>query len=278
MVSDDSAGMSVSVLIFTKDEEIHLARCLESVALSGDVVVVDSFSTDGTRAIAESMGARFIQHEFTQLGSQITWSLENIPLKNKWALILDADEVVPPELWAEVTRKTEAARPEISAFRLRRRFCWRGRWVPRSSQYPAWLIRLVRVGKVRYCNEGHSETQQVEGSVESLDADLIDENLKGLEAFRARQMKYAAQEAAFELGDARGVECAKLFSADPIVRRGEAKKIMRMLPFRGFIFWMYLYLFRGGMLEGCRGWELCMEKARYQSEIARQKKLLRLNR
>lgn len=269
--------MSVSVLIFTKDEEIHLGRCLESVSKCNDVVVVDSFSTDGTRQIAEAAGARFIQHEFTQLGAQITWSLENIPLKNKWALILDADEVVPAALWQEVVHKAETAGPETSAFRLRRRFHWRGRWVPRSSQYPAWLIRLVRVGKVRYFNQGHSESQQVEGGVESLQADLIDENLKGLEAFRSRQMKYAAQEAGFELSGARGVEWVRLFSGDPIARRGEAKKIMRMLPFRGFFFWMYLYLLRGGILEGSRGWELCLEKARYQSEIARQKKLQRSN-
>src|SRR6185295_15849656 len=97
-----AAKMSVSVLIYTKDEEIHLQRCLESVSRSNDIVVVDSFSTDRTREIAERAGARFIQHEFNQLGAQITWSLESVPLKNHWALLLDADEVVPPGLWDEM--------------------------------------------------------------------------------------------------------------------------------------------------------------------------------
>jgi len=266
--------MSLSVLIFTKDEQIHLERCLRSVARSNDVVVVDSFSTDRTREIAEASGARFIQHEFSQLGAQITWSLENVPLKNPWALILDADEVVPPELWEEMAGRTASAPAATSAFRLKRRFHWRGRWVPRSSQYPAWLVRLVRVGKVRYYNEGHSESQQIEGAVESLENDLIDENLKGIEAFRARQKKYAAQEARHELSCAGGVAWGAFFSGDPIARRSEAKKIMRILPARGFLFWMYLYLLRGGFLEGSRGWELCLEKARYQAEIARQKKML----
>lgn len=264
--------MNISVLIYTRDEEIHLQRCLASVSRSDDVVVVDSFSTDRTREIAERAGAQFIQHEFTQLGAQITWSLENVRLKNEWALLLDADEVVPPELWDEMLKKTAAAAPGTAAFRLRRRFHWRGVWVPRSSQYPAWLIRLIRVGKVRYFNEGHSESQEVRGAVESLECDLIDENLKGIEAFRRRQEKYAAQEASHELKGESALCCGKLFSSDPVIRRTEAKKLMRILPFRGFIFWIYLYLFRGGFLEGSRGWELCLEKARYQSEIARQKR------
>jgi glycosyltransferase involved in cell wall biosynthesis len=268
--------MNLSVLVFTKDEEIHLERCLQSVARSDEVVVVDSFSTDRTRQIAERAGARFIQHEFTQLGAQITWTLQNVPLKNPWTLILDADEVVPPALWDEMLEKTASAGPGTSAFRLRRRFHWRGKWVPRSSQYPAWLIRLVRVGKARYDNEGHSETQQIDGAVDSLENDLIDENLKGLDAFRARQKKYAAQEAKFEAQTDQRVECGKLFSADPIQRRMEAKKLMRSLPFRGFFLWMYLYLWRGGFLEGSRGWELCLEKARYQAQIARQKRQFKI--
>ena len=264
--------MNLSVLIYTKDEEIHLQRCLDSVSRSDDVVVVDSFSTDRTREIAERAGARFIQHEFSQFGAQITWSLENVRLSNDWALVLDADEIVPPELWQEMLQKTAAAAPGTSAFRVRRRFHWRGKWLPRSSQYPAWLIRLVRVGKVRYFNEGHSDRQEVDGVVELLDHDLIDENLKGLEAFRRRQKKYAAQEAKFELEIQTRLDFKKWFSGNPIECRMEAKKLMRLMPARGFLFWMYLYLYRMGFLEGSRGWELCLEKARYQSEIARQKR------
>ena len=264
--------MNISVLVFTKNEEIHLPRCLGSISGSDDIVVVDSFSEDRTRDIAGQVGVRFVQHAFTGFGDQRSWALENIPLKNSWALILDADEVVPPELWDEMTRKIAEVSPETSAFRLRRRFFWQKKWVPRSSQYPSWVVRLVQVGKVRFINRGHSETQLVEGETGALSGDLIDENLKGIPAFRERQRSYAAAEARHELNAGMRFKTRNLFSADPLIRRANAKALFSVLPMRGFFFWLYLYLYRGGVLEGLRGLELCLEKARYQSQIAKYKR------
>lgn len=88
-----SAAPQVSVMIFTLDEEIHLPSCLASLAWCDDVIVVDSFSRDRSREIAEAAGARFVQHAFEGFGSQRNWAMDNVPLKHDWVLVLDADEL-----------------------------------------------------------------------------------------------------------------------------------------------------------------------------------------
>src|SRR5262245_54356024 len=112
----------VSCLVYTLNEEANLPHCLASLGWCDDVVVVDSFSTDSTEAIARAAGARFMPHRFTGFGDQRNWSLEHIPLKHPWALVLDADERVPPELAAELAGRLAAVPDDVAAFRLRRRF------------------------------------------------------------------------------------------------------------------------------------------------------------
>src|SRR5437016_4156444 len=132
----DAAAPPVSCLIFTLNEEVNLPHCLGSLGWCDDVVIVDSFSTDRTEALAQVHGVRFVQHKFTGFGDQRNWSLEHIPLKHPWALILDADERVPAELVAELAHRLPAAPSDVAAFRLRRRFHLWGQWLRRSSLYP----------------------------------------------------------------------------------------------------------------------------------------------
>jgi glycosyltransferase involved in cell wall biosynthesis len=268
----------VSCLVFTLNEEVNLPHCLGSLTWCDDVVVVDSFSTDRTAALAAAAGARFVQHEFTGFGDQRRWALEQVPLRHPWALILDADERVPPELAAEMNDRLREAPEEVAAFRLRRRFHLWGRWLRFSSLYPTWVVRLVRVGRVRYVNRGHAETQEVEGRVESLRQDLIDENHKGLEDWWGRQNRYAAQEAVHELAQP-GAPVWHLFSPDPLRRRAALKALARRVPLRPLWFFLYAYVLRLGFLDGLDGYRFCLMKSIYQAMIVLKKhELRRLNR
>ncbi len=134
----------VSCLIYTLNEEANLPHCLKSLRWCDDVVVVDSFSTDRTEAIAREAGAQFVQHEFTGFGDQRNWSLETITLRHPWALILDADERVRPEMAAELAMRLANVSANVGAFQMRRRFYIWGKWLRRSSLYPTWVVRLVR--------------------------------------------------------------------------------------------------------------------------------------
>src|SRR6185369_16127223 len=94
----------VSVLILTFNEEVNLPTCLKSLAWCDDIVVFDSFSTDRTLEIAKAAGARIIQRKFDNWSAHQNWAVANIPFKHSWVYYSDADEVVTPQLAAELQR------------------------------------------------------------------------------------------------------------------------------------------------------------------------------
>src|SRR4051812_23306130 len=100
----DSNRLPFTAMVFTLNEEINLPACLDSLARCDDVIVIDSFSNDATRAICESRGVRFFQHAFSGFGTQRNWALEYTSPRHPWVLILDADERVPPELAQELAQ------------------------------------------------------------------------------------------------------------------------------------------------------------------------------
>ncbi len=269
-------GEAVSVIIYTLNEEIHLPVCLESLQWCDDVIVVDSFSTDRTEAIAKEHGVRFYQHAFEGFGSQRNWSLENIDIKHDWVLILDADEKVPAELAEELGRVAIADPDDVGAFRIRRRFYMWGRWLRYSSLYPTWVVRLIHKDRVRYVNRGHAESQEVEGEIRDLENDLIDENLKGMDEWFSRQNRYSSKDAEFELQQQGDSLCLdELFSIDPLKRRATLKRIAWRLPFRPFLYFLYSYIWRRGFLDGRDGLVFCLMKAVYQQMVVIKKYELR---
>src|ERR1700677_642552 len=132
--------MSISVLILTLDEEVNLPGCLDSVAWTDDVVVLDSFSRDATQQVARARdNVRLYQRQFDNYAAQRNFGLREIRYKYSWVLMLDADERVPAELREEMLRAVGGARESVAMFRMRRRDYLFGRWIPRSSGYPTWF-------------------------------------------------------------------------------------------------------------------------------------------
>ena len=264
-------------MIFTLNEQIHLPSCLDALAWCDDVIVVDSFSSDSTQMICEQRGARFFQNKFTGFGHQRNWALDNTHPKYKWLLILDADERVTPELIAEMARiaQSDAEHGDsqhIGAFRLRRRFYMWGKWLKHSSLYPTWVVRFIHVGRVRYVNRGHAETQDVQGAIMNLDSDLIDENLKGIGEWFNRQNHYASKEAEFELEQEKnGLHLRDLFSSEPLKKRAAMKRLAWKMPARGLVYFLYSYFLRLGLLDGKPGFVFCLMRAGYQGQIAIKK-------
>lgn len=266
----------VSVMIFTLDEEIHLPSCLDALGWCDDVIVIDSYSTDRTEAICRERGVRFFQNRFEGFGSQRNWALDNSQPRHPWVLILDADERVTPELGEELKRIAEADPAGVGAFRVRRRFHMWGRWLRHSSLYPTWVVRFIRRDRVRYINRGHAETQDVQGEIRDLAHDLIDENLKGIDEWFERQNRYSRKDAEFEIAAERGgLRPGDLLTADPLVRRAALKRLAWRLPARGFIYFLYSYVWRRGFLDGRDGFVFCRMRAMYQSKVAIKKYDLR---
>ena len=94
----------ITAIILTKNEEVNIARCINSITeLADRIVVVDSGSTDKTLEIAKKMGAEIYCHEpFEHYAKQFNWALDNVGVQTKWIYRIDADEVVTDELKKEI--------------------------------------------------------------------------------------------------------------------------------------------------------------------------------
>ena len=262
----------VSAMIFTLNEAIHLPSCLESLRWCDDVVVIDSLSTDATETIAREAGARFYQHEFTGFGSQRNWALDHASPRHEWVLILDADERTTPELVDEMARVLAADTAGIGAFRVKRRFYMWGRWLRHSGLYPSYVVRLIHRERVRYADRGHSETQTVNGRTLSLEHDLIDENLRGIDDWFARQNRYSRKEADYELAhEAGAADWRGALSRDPLLRRFALRRLSWRMPLRPVAYFLYAYVWRGGWRDGRDGLMFCVMKALYQGMIVAKK-------
>ncbi len=267
-----TSGNNVSVLVFTLDEEENLPYCLDGLEWTDDVVVVDSYSTDGTLEICKNRSIPVYQHRFEGFGSQRNWALDNIDRKYSWVLILDADERITVELANEIVTKVSEGDIEVCAYRLKRRFVLWGKWLKHSSLYPTWVVRLIHGDKVRYVNRGHAETQIVSGKIGVLENDIIDENRKEIDAWFERQNDYSRREAEYELEQQRqSFHFSNIFSQDPVRRRAALKRLTYALPGRAMWYFLYSYIWRGGFLDGKEGLIYCRMRSIYQGMIAIKK-------
>ena len=261
--------MSISVLIMTLNEEKNLPACLASLAWCDDIVVLDSYSTDGTVEIAHAAGARVYQRAHDTESRQRTYGLKEIEYKYPWVYTPDADEVTPSDLRDEMLAiARDAARPE-SSFRIRYKNMFMGRWIKHSSLYPTWITRLVRPDRVRYERDAHSRCL-TEGPEGRLNAHFIHYSFnKGMNAWYDKHNHYSSSEARETVTSLREkrVPWRDLLSGVPEVRRRALKELSMRLPFRPAARFVYMYFLRGGFLDGREGYHYCQLLAAYEYMI-----------
>jgi (heptosyl)LPS beta-1,4-glucosyltransferase len=183
--------MSVTAVVLTLNEERNIAACLESLAWADNLVVFDSFSTDGTADLARQAGAEVIQHPFENYAQQRNATLDRV--EADWILFVDADERVTPALAAEVQEVTGGGREEVAWWVPRHNYIF-GRLILGAGWYPDYQMRLVRRGRARWERPVH-EVAVVDGPEGYLENPLIHYNYDDLADFVARQEKYADYDA-----------------------------------------------------------------------------------
>ena len=257
--------MSISVLILTLDEEVNLGGCLDSVAWSDDVVVLDSFSRDATPDIARARGARLFQRRFDNYAGQRNFGLRDIQYRHPWVLMLDADERVPSDLRDEMLRAARDAPESAAMFRMRRRDHLFGRWIRRSSGYPTWFGRLVRIGRA-WVERPYNEEFHAEGEAVNLAGHLDHYPFnKGFASWIAKHDRYSTMEAALRAGNPEyDMVWGDLFAADPTRRRQAQKAWLYSMPARPLVVFAGLYFIKGGVLEGRAGLTFSLLRAWYE--------------
>lgn len=141
--------LPVSVFVIAQNEADRLPRVLEAVSgLSDDIVLVDSGSTDGTQAVAAGFGARVFHNNWTGYGPQKRFAEEQC--RHNWVLNLDADEVMPPDLVAEVRALFAGGEPPADAYELRIAEVFPGERKAHGWAYSLAPVRLYRLDRGRY--------------------------------------------------------------------------------------------------------------------------------
>ena len=245
----------ISVLILTKNEELDLPGCLDSVSWSDDVFVFDSFSTDRTSEIARARGVNLVQRTFDGYSRQRNAALDGLPFRHPWIFILDADERPTPELAREMTQVAQSAPAEIGGFRMRRRDFLNGTWL-KHAQISPYYIRLVRRGKARYTRE-INEVLEVEGRIDDLKSPLDHFPFsKGVSHWVSRHNTYSTMEAEVVASGISRSEAswkAAFFAKDFHARRRAQKALFYQMPARPLIKWIYMMFIRRAILDGRAG-------------------------
>lgn len=157
--------LDLSVIILTKDEELHIARCLDNInPIAKEIFIIDSFSTDKTLEIAKQYPkVTILQNKWTNNHAfQFNWGLENAPITSKWVLRLDADEYLLPELIDELKQKLPTISDDISGISFNRRHIFMNKWM-KHGIYPVTLLRLFRYGKGKCEQRLMDEHVQING-------------------------------------------------------------------------------------------------------------------
>jgi glycosyltransferase involved in cell wall biosynthesis len=256
----------LSVYILTYNEELDIAACIESAMLSDDIIVVDSCSSDRTVEIAKNYPVRVVQHAFESHGKQRTWMLESIAPKYEWVYILEADERMTPELFAECLEAMN--NPDYIGYYVAERVIFMNRWIRYSTQYPRYQLRLFRHGKVWFDDYGHTEREVCDGATSFLKETYPHYTCsKGLNRWIEKHNRYSTDEAKETLYQ---LEHGKLnwrnlfFGKSEVEKRRALKDLSLRLPARPLLRFFYMYFILGGCLDGRAGTAWCTLQAFYE--------------
>ena len=253
----------ISVLVPTLNESRNISDCLLSVQWADDIALVDSGSTDGTRELAKSFGARIVDFQWNgEFPKKKNWALENVDWRHEWVLILDADERVTPELAEEIVRVLE--NPQADGYYLNRRFMFMGKWIRHCGYYPSWNLRLFRHRLGRYerlhsgdTGSGDNEVHEhvvLEGRSAHLANDLLHFAYPDIQTWVEKHNRYSNWEARVEL---EGTGRPAHGIGSELSRRRKLKEWSRKLPFRPALRFIHSYVLKRGFLDGRQGYCFC---------------------
>ena len=276
-----SEKIPVSVLIPAKDEESNLPACLESVARADEVFVVDSQSIDRSIEISTNYGANVVQFYFNgRWPKKKNWSLDNLPFRNEWVLIVDCDERITPELWDEIATVIQDS--NYNGYYLNRRVFFLGQWIRYGGKYPDWNLRLFKHKSGRYenlntediPNTGDNEVHEhviLDGKVGYLKNDMLHIDFRDIYHWLERHNRYSNWEARVYYNiltgnDESGTIGANLFG-DAVQRKRFLKKIWVKLPFKPLLRFILFYVIRLGFLDGKAGYIYGRLLSQYEYQI-----------
>ena len=273
-VQNSRSLIPVSVLVLTRNEELNLEACLSCLTSFDEVIVLDSMSTDHTVEIAKKFGATVIQRVFDNFSAHKNWAISNIPIRNEWILMIDADERVENDLLEEIDRVVATNDIFIDGYYIARKNIFDGVWIRYGGWYPDFQMRLFRRGRAHYESRIVHEHVLLEGKEGYLKNSLLHHDFKGLERYFDRHNTYSSMEAVEAYRVLRNPENSSSYIQPSIFSRGPKRRrylkllAYRYLPFRPFFKFLWMYVFRLGFLDGRMGFRFCLLHTFYEYQVS----------
>lgn len=246
----------VTAIILTFNESKHLRRCIESILpFVNRVCVVDSFSTDGTKAIAEELNVDFFENPWKNYATQFEWALVNCRVETGWVMRIDADEYVD-EVLADSIRTFLKEPGQFNSASFGRKVVYLGRGITHGFFYPSYMLRLWRTGEgvieQRWMDE-HIVVRDARTKI--LEGDLVDENLNDLNWWTQKHTGYAMREVYDIIQSQHAESTHGSLSGQASFKRFLKNKVYNKLPggLRGGLYFFYRYVIGRGFLDGKAG-------------------------
>ena len=253
--------MNITALIITKNEEIHIERCINNIKkLVSDVLIIDSFSNDNTIEIAKKLNIKFIQNKFINHAKQFNFGLSQLSQDTDWVLKIDADEILTSSLIAEIKNKLPKLDKNINGIYIKRHLVFQDTLIKYGRLSPVRLLRLFRFQKGKCDNRWVDEKIKVEGKTVQFKEYIIDQNLKSLSEWIRKHDRYSSAEALNYLlikynSLFNDIEQSQLNFETLSVVSLKSRNLYAKLPLiiRAFVIFSYQYFFCLGFLHGKAG-------------------------
>ncbi len=263
--------LPLSVIIPVRNEAHNLSRCLEALKSVGEVYVIDSQSNDDTGAIARSYGAKVVQFQYAGgWPKKRQWAMDTLPLAYDWTLLLDADEVLTPELADEIQKAIRD--PHTDGYYIALQIYFLGRRL-RHSGASFWKLSLFRKGLGRFeCRLRDQDASMadmevhehvvVKGATRKLTHPLIHHNIESLSRYIQKHNEYSNWEARVWFGGNRNgngndEDIQPSLWGTQAQRRRWLRRHFLGFPGSPLAFFLYKYVWSFGFLDGVPGLIYC---------------------
>lgn len=214
---------TLSVIIPVFNEEAYLEAALKSILFADEIIVIDSFSTDNTVAIAKKYATKLLERKFDNFSGQKNYALEHATCD--WILFLDADERIPYPLQLEIKEAINSNK--YQGYKLKFVHFYMNRFLYRNTDN---VLRLVRREGSNYGGLVH-EKLHIEGSIGQLKNMVLHYTYKGLRHYIAKKESYA------------------WFQAEQLHNKGKKASLAQLFIRPTFRF-LKSYVFNGGFKDG----------------------------
>lgn len=261
--------MKLTILIPTYNCESLIEDCIKSVVdIAGEILIADSFSTDGTLEICKRYGARVIQRQYNYSAAQKNWAIPQA--KNEWVLLLDSDERATEELKKEIegVLSDEKKLEGIDGFEIARRHYFLDKWLRFGGRYPLYNVRLFRKSCRYEDRDVHAHILLPKSRMRKLKGDILHFSDRNLEQILEKVNRYSTYQANYMAKKAekktnvsffrsRKVS-SKEFFTNFLIFKSVIKDVWFHIPFSPFWRFLYMYIFQFGFLDGREGFLIAM--------------------